>query len=111
MLKKTLLLSTLLFYLFQINAQEWRGMNLGMEIGVLDLSGSGNVGMFLNLEPRRKASENTVIGLRIAATINSLTYKNEDLSQFVINEISSNGVISIVPTIDYYWNDVELRPS
>ena len=86
-------------------------MNLGMEIGVLDLSGSGNVGIFLNLEPRRKASENTIIGLRIAATINSLTYKNEDLSQFVIDEVSSNGVISIVPVIDYYWNDSELRPS
>lgn len=56
MLKKTLLLSTLFFCMFQTNAQNWRGMNLGMEI-------------------------------------------------------SSNDVISIVPTIDYYWNDLELRPS
>lgn len=53
-------------------------MNLGMEIGVFDLLGFGNVGMFFNFEFRRKVLENIVIGLRIVVIINFLIYKNED---------------------------------
>lgn len=111
MLKRILLLHTLFFCLFNLSGQEWSNMKLEMEIGVLDLSESEIFGLFLHIEPKLKSSENTVIGLRIGATINSLSYENYDSTQFIINEESGNGIFSIVPTFDYYWNENKLRPN
>ena len=111
MSKRIILLPVLFFCLCHLNAQKWKDMKLGMEIGVLDLSESGSFGLFLNVEPKLKSSKNTTIGLRAGITANSLTYEIYDSTQFFVNEESGNGIISFVPTFDFHWNKNKFRPN
>ena len=111
MLKKQLLLIVLSFCSFNLDAQAQNIMTVGIEAGVLDLAESGSLGLFIYVEPKIKSSENTVIGLRIGATLNSQTIENADSLKFNIDDHSDNGTISLVPTFDYFWNERKLRPS
>ena len=105
MLKKNLILTTLLFCLFNLNAQEENSLTLRIEPGFLLYSDSENLGLLLNIEPKIKSSENTVIGLRFGVALNSQKFKNIDSSQFFIDDQNDNAVISFVPTFDYYLNE------
>ena len=111
MLKNLLLFQTLFCCWFNLAAQEKNNINLGIEIGLLDLSESESFGLFLNVEPKLKSSRSTTIGLRLGATFNSQTIENNDSTQFSFDHESDNGVISILPTFDYYWNGNKFRPS
>ena len=110
MLKKKLLIIALVLCLFNLNAQEENNITLRIEPGLLVVSDSENLGFFLNVEPNIKISYNTVFGLRFGATVNSLSLENYSSTQFMINEESNNGVISFVPTFDYYLNENYTRP-
>ncbi|MEP1116524.1 hypothetical protein [Ekhidna sp.] len=84
-------------------------MNLAIEAGFIPFSSSENIGLFLNVEPQVKVSNNTLVGLRIAVTINSQTYESKDESQFIIDNIEyENGFLSIVPTFSYSLNEALL---
>ncbi len=110
MLKKNLILTTLLFCLFNLNAQEENSLTLRIEPGFLLYSDSENLGLLLNIEPKIKSSENTVIGLRFGVALNSQKFKNIDSSQFFIDDQNDNAVISFVPTFDYYLNENNYCP-
>ncbi|MEO0331216.1 MAG: hypothetical protein AAF223_05955, partial [Bacteroidota bacterium] len=111
MLRKIVILITLLFWLLDVNAQQSGNMKLKIETG-FDLE---KPGLFLNVEPRMRATENTVIGLRFGivgysgsnsiSTIDTQTIGNNADFEYTINEKSGNGVISFVPTLDYYLNE------
>ncbi len=109
-LRKNLLPIALLFCLSHLNAQEKDNLKLVIEAGGLPISASENIGLFLNVEPKLRASENTFIGLRIGIVINAHSIENYDISQYGIDGISDNGGISLVPTIDYYLNENKFRP-
>ena len=110
MLKIVILLITLLFCLFSLNAQEKSNLKLGIEPGFLVLTDSENIGLFLNLEPKLKVHKNTFIGLRIGVALNSQKFENYGRSQFYIDEQADNGGFSVVPTIEYYLNEDNIRP-
>lgn len=103
LLKKELFVIALLFCLLNLNAQVKNNIKLGIEPGVLLLSDSENLGLFLNAELKLKSSKNTFIGLRIGFVLNSQAFENYDSLQFNIDDKSDNGGISLVPTIDYYF--------
>lgn len=105
-LKKTLFPLFLLFYLLNTNAQ----VILRIEPGVLLETDSENLGLLLNIEPKVKSSENTIIGLRFGIAINPQKFKINDGSQFFIDDLDDNGIISFVPTFDYYLNKSNYRP-
>lgn len=109
-LKKSLLLLPLLLYLFNLNAQEKNNVKLRIEPGVLLKTESENLGILFNIEPIIKFSKNTVIGLRFGIALNPQKFKINDSSQFFINSLHDNGVISFVPTFDYYLNENNYRP-
>lgn len=109
-LKKSLLGILLLCGLFNLNAQERNHLKLGIEAGGLPSPSSENLGIFLNVEPKLRISENTFFGLRIGIIINSHSVDNFDISQFGIDDRSDNGGISLVPTLDYYLNENNFRP-
>lgn len=111
MLKKILLPITLLFCLFNLNAQEKNSIKLAIETGFLPLSSdSENLGLFLTIEPKVKVLEKIFIGLRIGATLNSQTFENNANSQYIIHEEYDHGIISFVPTFDYYLSESDFRP-
>lgn len=115
MLNKILITQTLLFCLFNLNAQEQSSMKLKIEAGLLWDSVEGKIylsGPFLNVEPKLKTSKNTVLGLRIGAALNTQKILTSDPNQFYINNnVGSNGVISLGPTLDYYFTTNNfLRP-
>ena len=110
MLKKMSLLIALCFCIFNLNAQEKNNLKLGIEAGILPLTDSENLGLFLNVEPKLKVSENIFIGLRVGIILNSQSIENHDVSQFSIDGESDNGGISLVPTFDYYLNENYFRP-
>jgi len=105
-LKKKLSLITLLFCLLNLNAQ----ITLRIEPGVLIANNSNNLGLLLNIEPKVKISENTVIGLRSGIALNSQKFENIDRSQFLIDNLDDYGVASFIPTFDYYLNENKYRP-
>lgn len=109
-LKKKLLGIILLCGLFNLNAQERNNLKLGIEAGGFPSSSSENLGLFLNVEPKLKISENTFFGLRIGIVLNAHSIDNFDLSQFGIDGRSDNGGISLVPTLDFYLNENNFRP-
>lgn len=111
MLKRVVLLKAVLFFTISAIAQDKDDLIIRTEIGILDLSETGSFGLFLHVEPKLRSSENTVIGLRLGVTLNSETIENTNSTLFSINDDSDNGVISVVPTFDYYWNEHKLRPS
>ncbi len=107
--KKVLSLIILLFCLFSVNAQENSIFKLRIETGFLAFSVSENLGLFLNVEPNLKFSENTAIGLRIGVRLNSQNIENIDIFQFNTDDESENGTLSFIPTFDYYFNKVNYR--
>ena len=110
MIKRIILLQTLFFCLFNLNAQEWNNMKLSIEIGLIPFSDSENLGLLFNVEPTLKVSNNAFIGMRVGLTINSQMFENNDNSQFIIDDKSDNGFLSIVPVFGYHWNEKNLRP-
>mgnify|MGYP001791084114 CR=1 FL=1 len=111
MLRKIVILITLLFWLLDVSAQAQSSMKLKIETG-FDL---GKPGLFLNVEPKVRSTQNTVVGLRLGiigysgsnsiSTINTQTIGNNTGFEYTVNEKSGNGVISFVPTFDYYLNE------
>ena len=101
----------MLFWLFNLSAQQQSNMKLKIEAG-LDLE---KPGLFLNVEPKVRSTENTVIGLRVGIiaysgtnsinTIDTQTTGNNADFEYTINERSGNGIISLVPTFDHYLNE------
>ena len=110
MLKKELLLIAAMCSLFTLNAQIKNNLKLTIEPGVLLLSDSDNLGIFLYAEPKLKVSKNAFFGLRIGLTLNPQSYEIHDRAQFKINERDDNGGVSFVPTIDYYFKGNNYRP-
>ena len=94
------------FYLFGLNAQ----VKLKVEPGVLLETDSENLGLLLNIEPHVKASEKTVIGLRFGIAVNPQKINIDNDSSFFIDELDDNGIISFVPTFDYYFNINRIKP-
>lgn len=107
---KFLLQIVLLLYLFHLNAQEGTTIKLVIEGGILPLSETENLGLFLNAEPKLKISDNIFLGLRVGVILNAQSIENNDEFQYEIDERSDNGGISLVPTIDYYLNENYFRP-
>lgn len=105
-LKKKLFLIAFLFCLLNLNAQ----VTLRIELGVLIENDSDNLGLLLNVEPKVKISKNTIFGLRFGFVTNPQKFKIDDSSQFFINNPDDNGIISFVPTFDYYLNENKYRP-
>lgn len=85
-------------------------MNLRVEPGVLLETDSENLGLLFNIEPTIESSNNTVIGLRVGLALNPQKIRIDDESQFSINDLDDNGVISFVPTFDYYLNEKKYQP-
>lgn len=105
--KKIIYLIIALFCFLNLNAQ----VKLRIEPGVLIENNSDNLGLLLNIEPKVKFSENGVIGLRFGIALNSQKFENIDSSQYLIDNLQDNyGVISFVPTFDYYFNEKKYRP-
>ena len=94
------------FYLSGLNAQ----VKLKVEPGVLLETDSENLGLLLNIEPHVKASEKTVIGLRLGIAVNPQKINIDNDSSFFIDELDDNGIISFVPTFDYYFNINRIKP-
>ena len=105
-LNRNLLPIVALLYLVSLNAQ----VTLRIEPGVLLETDSDNLGLLLNIEPKVKASENTVIGLRFGIAINPQKIRIDGDLPFFIDDLDDNGIISFVPTFDYYLNDKKKRP-
>lgn len=110
MSKKVLLLAIATCFLFSSYAQLNDNFKLGVEMGILDLSNSEKLGLFLNIEPKLKVSKNAFMGLRIAASINSDAIQNYDSLQYRIQAEGDNGILSLIPTYDYYWELNNYRP-
>ncbi len=110
MLKKKIVFILVVFSLFNLNAQEDNYIKLRIELGFLLKTDSENLGLLLNVEPHIKISENKVIGFRFGIALNPAKFKNNDSSQFFINEQDNNAVISFMPTFDYYLNEEKYRP-
>lgn len=103
MLKKLLVLLTLICCSFNINAQEESTVKLGVETGFLPLSkDTENLGLFVNIEPKVKILKNTFLGLNIGLTINSHSFENSNPLQYLIDERFDNAIFSFMPTVDYY---------
>ena len=92
--------------MFGLNAQ----VKLKVEPGVLLETDSENLGLLLNIEPHVKASEKTVIGLRFGIAVNPQKINIDNDSSFFIDELDDNGIISFVPTFDYYFNINRIKP-
>lgn len=105
-LKKKSFLILAFFCFFNLTAQ----VTFRIEPGVLLATDSENLGLLLNIEPKVKASENTVIGLRFGIAINPQKISIDNNSSFYIDELDDNGIMSFVPTFDYYLNDNKYRP-
>lgn len=104
--KEGILTIIALLFLLNLSAQ----VVLRIEPGVLLKRDSKNLGLLLNIEPKVKASENTVIGLRFGIAINPHKIRLDDSLPYFIDELDDNGVISFVLTYDYYLNDKDSRP-
>lgn len=109
-LNKKIVLVTSLFCLFNLNAQEENNIKLRIEPGLLINTASENLGLLLNIEPHIKISNNKLIGFRFGIALNTAKFKTNDSSQFIINDQDTNGVISFLPTFDYYLNEDNYRP-
>ncbi|MFK8104062.1 MAG: hypothetical protein AB8G15_16130 [Saprospiraceae bacterium] len=99
------LLITLLLSLMQLNAQEKNNLKIAIEAGILPLApNSEKLAFFLTLEPKLRVFENTFLGLRCGATLNSHTFDNKDNTQFNISDEGESAVVSFVPNFDYYFD-------
>lgn len=109
-MKKWVFILFFLSFFSNANAQDESAVEISFDFGFTGLNGAENIGLLFNLEPRLKFTNNTAMGLRFGVTANSLAYRNADTLQFHINEISGNGVISIIPTFEYYFNEKDFHP-
>ena len=109
------------FCVFNLSAQEESNIKLKIETGLLMTSeNSERLGLFFRVEPKLKIFKNTFLGLRVGASINEQIMEGNDLSQFNfydnVNDSPiqfinpSNGLFSVVPTVDYYFMDKKYRP-
>ena len=64
----------------------------------------------LNIEPKVKASEHFVIGLRFAIVTNPQNISINNSSPFFIDKLDDNGMMSFIPTLDYYLNNKRHQP-
>ncbi len=114
MRKQIQLLQLLLLFLFNATAQEKNSLKLKVESGLLWDAVNGRAylsGSFFNLEPKLKASQNTVIGFRIGGAFNTQLILASNVRQFhVNNDIGLNSALSIGPSFDYYFVGKALRP-
>ncbi len=85
-------------------------MKIITEIGLPIGTASENLGLLINVEPKLKVSDNVFMGIRIAMAVNSQTLKNHDNTQFIIDDEFDHGFLSIIPTIDYYWQKENFLP-
>ncbi len=105
-----------LFYFFNLSAQEAGNINLKIETGILYDWVGGRIylsGPFLNIEPKLKTSRKTVIGLRFGAALNTQAILPLSPTRFQINndfDNNGNGVLSLIPTLDYYFTPKKIRP-
>ncbi len=109
-LKKKLLLIVLVCSLSNLNAQDKNPMKFRIEPGFLINTDSENLSLLLNIEPNIEISKNSVIGLRFGLALNPQKFENIDESQFLITNLDDYGVISFIPTFDYYLNEKKYRP-
>ena len=114
MLKRWLLLQVLLFFFLILKAQQANSIKLKVEGGVLWDAVDGKVylsGPFLNLEPKLNISRNILLGLMLEGAINTQIILTADPNQFYINnDVGFNGVVSIGPTLDYYFTTSDSSP-
>lgn len=109
MYKKKLLFLIVLSSFFNLVAQQSQGIKLRIEPGLILSSGSENIELLLNIEPKIEISENIAIGMRFGIALNAQEFKSIS-SDFFIDDESDNAVISFTPTFDYYLNDEKYRP-
>jgi len=112
-IKTILILLLFLFSFFNLSAQKERNIKLKIEAGLLAdwLEGRTYLsGGFINVEPKFIISNKTVAGLRFRYAANSQGFINADSLQFSINGGGGNRVISLAPTIDYYFSNKKNRP-
>lgn len=105
LIKKMLLVTTLIFSLFKLNAQETDNIKFTTEAGFLVSSASEHLGFFLNAEPKVKITKNAFIGLRVAVVFNPQKIEIHNTLQFYHNHEFDNGGFSFVPIFDYYLNE------
>lgn len=114
MLKRFLLVLTGLISWIYMTAQSQSSIQLYLETGILwDAVESKTYlsGPFFNIEPKLKMSAKSVLGLRIGAPINTQQLILTDPNQFIIgNNIGLNGVITLGPAYNYYFNSNKFRP-
>lgn len=110
MLKQLIILLLFTVYMPQLVAQKKGMLKLSVEPGILLFSASDNLGLLLNVEPKFKFSEKSFIGLRVGMVLNSQKFFNQDSDQFYIGEQFDHGVISFMPTFDYYFNENKYKP-
>lgn len=108
--KWVLILILLSSCLFHSNAQEKNNVKLTVSPGVLLKRNSENLGLLFNVEPSIEISTRSVIGLRFGLAINPQKFENNGSSQFNFDTEKDNGVISFVPTFNYYLNENYTRP-
>lgn len=102
--KRIVVLLILLLGLFNLNAQ----VKLRLEPGFLLKTESENLGLLFNVEPNIEISTNKVIGLRFGLALNPQKFENN--AQFFFDDRNDNGVLSFMPTFDYYLNERYTRP-
>ncbi len=83
---------------------------LRIEPGVLLETESDNLGLLFNIEPHVKVSENMFIGLRFGISINPQKIEIDNTSSFFVDDLDDNGIISLLPTFDFYLTDKQYRP-
>lgn len=126
--KTIILLVILLFCLFNLSAQKESNIKLKIETGILWASDEESFGLldlenfafFAQVEPTLKISNNTFIGLRIGASVNTQKIVKQDPIEFYLYPNINTGfiqfmdvdnrIISIIPTINYYLNKNNFRP-
>ncbi len=109
MLRKGLLVQTLLLCLSASHAQEGDKLRLALEPGFLLFSASKNLGFFVNAEPKLKVANNTYLGLRVALVVNQQKFENYDPTRYVIDDKFDNGGTSLVPTLDFHFKEMYIR--
>lgn len=121
LLKTIVLLKIVLFGWLPLIAQEAPNLQLKIETGLLMTSeNSERLGLFFRVEPKLKIFKNTFIGLRIGISVNEQEIEDFDPAQFNfydnINDSPiqfinpDNGLLSMVPTLDYYFMEPKFRP-
>ena len=106
LLKLTVVLLSAFLLVLDINAQVTVRTEIGFPLG----TDNDNIGFFVNIEPRVQVMKKAIAGVRIGVSVNSdIISLNQDRAYF-IDPKDDNGLISLVPTFDYYLNEKKNRP-